>query len=83
MSQMDAMKLRPPEAGRQTYDCSRMYTSIRLPELKDKMDKYINMVFEYQRQVAKPYRQAKHLKIHFSKRNTTPEKQWVSSESAT
>lgn len=82
MSRMDAMKLRPPEAGQQTYDCSKMYTSIRLPELKDKMDKYIDMVFEYQRQAAKPYGQAKHLKIHFSKRHTTLEKQWVSSESA-
>ena len=82
MSRMDAMKLRPPEAGQQTYDCSKMYTSIRLPELKAKMDKYIDMVFEYQRQAAKPYGQAKHLKIHFSKRHTTLEKQWVSSESA-
>ena len=67
MSRMDAMKLRPPEAGQQTYDCSKMYTSIRLPELKAKMDKYIDMVFEYQRQAAKPYGQAKHLKIHFFK----------------
>ena len=82
MSRMDAMKLRPPEAGQQTYDYSKMYTSIRLPELKAKMDKYIDMVFEYQRQAAKPYGQAKHLKIHFSKRHTTLEKQWVSSESA-
>ena len=46
MSRMDAMKLRPPDAGQQTYDCSKMYTSIRLPELKAKMDKYIDMVFE-------------------------------------
>ena len=35
MSRMDA-KLRPAEAGQQTYDCSKMYSSIRLPELKDK-----------------------------------------------
>ena len=56
--------------------------SIRLSELKDKMDKYIDMVFDYQRQEVKPYGQAKHLKIHFSKRYTTLEKQWVSSESA-
>ena len=46
------------------------------------MDKYIDMVFEYQQQAAKPYGQAKHLKIHFSKRHTILEKQWVSSESA-
>jgi len=50
MERMQAAGLRPDESGQQTYDFATMYTSMQLKAIEKKMQQYVDLVFEYQRQ---------------------------------
>ena len=50
MARMQDAKLKPGIGGQQTYDFSTMYTSMKLDEVEKKMEEYVDLVFEYQKQ---------------------------------
>jgi disulfide oxidoreductase YuzD len=50
MTRMQRGRHKPSNDGQQTYDFSTMYTSLKLDVIQQKMEEYIDLVFEYQRQ---------------------------------
>ena len=50
MTKMEAAGLRPGKGGQQTYDFAKMYISIKLECVEEKMNQYVDLMFEYQKQ---------------------------------
>ena len=73
MKRMDAMPTksnRKSARNQQTYDFSTMYTQLKLDAMKEKMKKYVEMVFEYAKDCRSKAGVEKVLIIHRKKSHT-------------